>query len=1038
MKLCPTCGQAVAEEIKTCPSCGSEIGEGRRSIDDYQIVEVLHEGYSSLLCRAVHEASGEHVMIRLFTPQSGVDEDVAARLEWELGKLKELPGEFFVRHHAIKRSADGLWYRISEWIDTESWGSLLASGRLRDLGLLLDLFGQMASGLAVLHQYGHVIPHLILNDIMAEKGEGGKIRIKIDYKLSRFIDPSLDRPSPMLKKLLSSHPDIVNQRPLDFKSDIWSLGKVFVELLSAEIETTDYLAKIEPLDLPQDLKVLLRVMLAEDPDLRPQSMAEIAESIQNIRESISRPVPAPAVMEAAAPSLRLIQRLQKRVWGLAALVLVLFLVGLFAWFQLKDRGKEVRETLENYANRYARSVAFLMVEYWLEADGQRVYRSAAEGTAFLVDQEGYLLTSRHVACPWLEDPHFAGVVQQLRMQNLTPAFGSRLFLWFEGQRAFNRAGRMIESPDLTDFFFVENAFSTEAPPRLHIAGVARSTMHTRQLFTSPLKDDFAVLKIEKVPAGLEPIPLDLGMDPRKLPKLTRVIALGFPLGARTQADTVNVSVVEGNVRRTFENIFQIDASLHGGNSGGPVIDARGKTIGIVSAVAMDFTQGLVPMITPVWDIGLILPITEAVRLVMDLKAGRAKWNGMIDFSQEATLAKIRDAASQGRWADATKLADESLVKSLQPALLTAAGVLHFCSGDSKGARQRFLQSLSMDSEDNQARLMLMLIDRLSGVREETGYRRELLQSDWRSSAEFQGYLARVLEESLPLESALKGWYTPGEKSWLCYIGGWMRSQGGQIEEAEKLFQEAILSADPDSWEFLLSLAAQQELQKQRRKTLRTDQEWAEYTARAERFEKTKQESLELKKKRRDDLAPLWASAADGPVSAEEKRELLEKTLELDPENRMILASLAYSAAALGDWPEALRHLRKVLATEGRQNAVRMSLGLLEAGILHFQGTDAEAQAALADYSRRTRDPWFLAIGEHLMGRLTEDEIRKQAGEVPENVITAFTVMGFWAEGSKDKTKALRFYQETLGSFLDDWLEYDFARERIKRLRQSGS
>ena len=1034
MKLCPTCGQTVAEEISTCPSCGSEIGEGRRSIDDYRIVEVLHEGYSSLLCHAVHETSHEHVMIRLFTPHSGVDEDVAARLEWELEKLRVLPGDVFVRHHEIRRSADGLWYRISEWVDTESWGSLLASGRLRDLSLLLDLFHQMASALAVLHQYGHIIPHLILNDIMAEKAEGGKIRIKIDYKLSRFIDPSLDRPSPMLKRLVLSHPDIVNQRPLDFKSDIWSLGKVFVELSSAEMETTDYLVKIEQLDLPRDLKVLLRVMLAEDPDLRAQSMAEIAESIQHIRESIIRPAAFPAV-EGSAPSLKLIQRLQKRVWGLAALVLVLFVVGLFAWFQQEDRGKDVKETLENYANRYARSVAFLMVDYWLEANGQRLYRNAAEGTAFFVDQEGYLLTSRHVSCPWLEDPHFAAVVQQLRMQNLIPFFGSRLFLWFEGQRAFNRAGRMVESPDLTDFFFVENAFSTESPPRLHIAGVAKSTVRTRQMFTSPLKDDFAVLKIEKVPAGLEPIPLDLGMDPRKLPKLTRVIALGFPLGARTQADTVNVSVVEGNVRRTFENMFQIDASLHGGNSGGPVIDSRGRAIGIVSAVAMDFTQGLVPMITPVWDIGLILPITHAVRLLMDLKAGSAKWNGMIDFNQEPTLTKIRDAAFQGRWADAMQLADESLVKSLQPALVTAAGVLHFCNGDSEGARQRFLQSLSMDAEDNQARLMLMLIDRLTGVREDTGYRRELLRADWRNSAEFQGYLAKVLEGSLPLESALKGWYTPGERSWLCYIGGWIRSREGQIEEADKLFQEAILSADSESWEFLLSVAAQQELQKQRRKTLRTDHEWAEYTTRAERFEKMKQESVKLNKKRREDLASLWASVADRPVSLEEKRDLLGKTLELDPKNRMVVGSLAYSAAAIGNWADALTHLRRVLATEGRQNAVRMSLGLLEAGILHFQGHEAEAQAALADFARRTRDPWFLAIGEHLMGRQTEEEIRKQAGEVPENAITAFTAMGFWAEGSRDKTKALRFYQETLGSFLEDWLEYDFVRERIKRLRQ---
>ena len=39
-----------------------------------------------------------------------------------------------------------------------------------------------------------------------------------------------------------------------------------------------------------------------------------------------------------------------------------------------------------------------------------------------------------------------------------------------------------------------------------------------------------------------------------------------------------------------------------------------------------------------------------------------------------------------------------------------------------------------------------------------------------------------------------------------------------------------------------------------------------------------------------------------------------------------------------------------------------------------------------------------------------------------------------AEGSNDRAKALRYYKEALGSFLDDWLEYDFARERLKKLR----
>ena len=226
MKLCQKCDQPVAEEITNCPSCGSVISEGRKYIDDYRIVDVLHEGHSSFLCRAIRERTQELVMIRLFTPESGVDQEVAWRLKRELEELRKLPTEGFVRHHSIRRSSDGLWYRISEWINTESWGSLLASGDLQDTSVQIDIFHQIASILAQLHEQGHFIPHLILNDIIVVKNDGEKLKIKIDYKLSRFFDPKLDRPGPMLKNLMNSHPDIYNQRPLDYRSDIWSLGNI--------------------------------------------------------------------------------------------------------------------------------------------------------------------------------------------------------------------------------------------------------------------------------------------------------------------------------------------------------------------------------------------------------------------------------------------------------------------------------------------------------------------------------------------------------------------------------------------------------------------------------------------------------------------------------------------------------------------------------------------------------------------------------------------------------------------------------------------
>jgi len=96
----------------SCPSCGNEVVEGRKYIDEYQIVEVLHEGYSSILCRAVKEGMDDPVMIRIFTSQSGVDEKIAARLQEELEELKKLPENYFVRHLEIRKSSDGLGQRM--------------------------------------------------------------------------------------------------------------------------------------------------------------------------------------------------------------------------------------------------------------------------------------------------------------------------------------------------------------------------------------------------------------------------------------------------------------------------------------------------------------------------------------------------------------------------------------------------------------------------------------------------------------------------------------------------------------------------------------------------------------------------------------------------------------------------------------------------------------------------------------------------------------------------------------------------------------
>jgi lipoprotein NlpI len=103
--------------------------------------------------------------------------------------------------------------------------------------------------------------------------------------------------------------------------------------------------------------------------------------------------------------------------------------------------------------------------------------------------------------------------------------------------------------------------------------------------------------------------------------------------------------------------------------------------------------------------------------------------------------------------------------------------------------------------------------------------------------------------------------------------------------------------------------------------------------------------------------------------------------------------------------------------------------------LHYQGHEDEARASLEAFVRQTRDPWYLAISEYLLGKQTLEALTKGAGKSPENLISAYTPLGFWAEGSGDKKRAIKNYKLALESYLDSWIEYDFAKERLKKLKK---
>lgn len=122
-------------------------------------------------------------------------------------------------------------------------------------------------------------------------------------------------------------------------------------------------------------------------------------------------------------------------------------------------------------------------------------------------------------------------------------------------------------------------------------------------------NDIAVLKIDA--SGLDPVTFG---DSDKLSVGDDVYAVGNPLGElEFSMTTGHVSALDRLITTDESseaiNMFQIDAAVNSGNSGGPVYNANGEVVGIVTAKYSD---------TGVEGLGFAIPINDAVKIAEDL------------------------------------------------------------------------------------------------------------------------------------------------------------------------------------------------------------------------------------------------------------------------------------------------------------------------------------------------------------------------------------------------------------------------------------
>jgi S1-C subfamily serine protease len=160
---------------------------------------------------------------------------------------------------------------------------------------------------------------------------------------------------------------------------------------------------------------------------------------------------------------------------------------------------------------------------------------------------------------------------------------------------------------VTNYHVVQNA------QQIEVSFSNRESVQARVLGSDP-STDIAVLKVNVDARALRP--LELGNSGR-VSVGDSVVAIGNPLGLERSVTSGIVSAVHRPLTApndfTIDDVIQTDAAINSGNSGGPLLSANGRVIGINTAIATRDTGSRGSI-----GIGFAIPINMVKTVVSQL------------------------------------------------------------------------------------------------------------------------------------------------------------------------------------------------------------------------------------------------------------------------------------------------------------------------------------------------------------------------------------------------------------------------------------
>ncbi len=224
----------------------SEIGT---TLKHYRIEELLGQGGMGVVYKARDTRLDRPVAIKVLSPALIANPERRRRFVQEARAAAALIHPAIAQVYDIDE-ADGQLFIAMEFVDGRSVGRLIVEGEL-DLLSAVEIALQVAEGLAKAHDAGILHRDIKSDNIMVTRDGHAKL---LDFGLAKLLEPGLTEPAApgdfqrtltkdpvhtlpgtVVGTIPYMSPEQARGKDLDARSDIFSLGVVFYEMVTGEL-----------------------------------------------------------------------------------------------------------------------------------------------------------------------------------------------------------------------------------------------------------------------------------------------------------------------------------------------------------------------------------------------------------------------------------------------------------------------------------------------------------------------------------------------------------------------------------------------------------------------------------------------------------------------------------------------------------------------------------------------------------------------------------------------------------------------------------